>query len=137
MHDESPLYTRSTGSPPPPPTQLPLASTHINSQLFKRSIAAAAMLRRERNSSTPSAEDPNNPLKRMRNSDNGLPASNHNSPDMLHARSTSPQLTPTDFSTMKNNNNNSPPPKEEKRKFSYTRKTICTRRKSLTKKINK
>ncbi|KAL9883631.1 broad-complex core protein isoform 2-T2 [Glossina fuscipes fuscipes] len=115
MHDESPLYTRSAGSPPPPPTQLPLASTHINSQLFKRSIAAAAMLRRERNSSTPSAEDPNNPLKRMRNSDNGLPASNHNSPDMLHARSTSPQLTPTDFSTMKNNNNNSPPPKEEKR----------------------
>ncbi|KAM7348963.1 broad-complex core protein isoform 2-T4 [Cochliomyia hominivorax] len=106
MQDDSPLYPRS-GSPPPPPfppTQLPL---------YKRSIA---MIRREQhNNSTSSAEDPNNVLKRMRSSDNGLPPSNTNSPDIVHPRSTSPQLTPTDFSTMKHNNNNSPPPKDEKR----------------------
>ncbi|KAI8128214.1 Broad-complex core protein isoforms 1/2/3/4/5 [Lucilia cuprina] len=106
--DESPMYPRNiVGSPPPPPfppTQLPL---------YKRNIA---MIRREQhNTSTSSAEDPNNVLKRIRSSDNGLPPSNTNSPDIPHPRSTSPQLTPTDFSTMKHNNNNSPPPKDEKR----------------------
>ncbi|XP_046801779.1 broad-complex core protein isoforms 1/2/3/4/5 isoform X4 [Lucilia cuprina] len=108
MQDESPMYPRNiVGSPPPPPfppTQLPL---------YKRNIA---MIRREQhNTSTSSAEDPNNVLKRIRSSDNGLPPSNTNSPDIPHPRSTSPQLTPTDFSTMKHNNNNSPPPKDEKR----------------------
>lgn len=110
MQDDSPLYQR-TGSPPPPfpPTQLPL---------FKHRVA---MFRREQhNNSTSSAEDPNNP-KRMRSSDNGLPPSNTNSPDIVHPRSTSPQLTPTDFSTMKHNNNNSPPPKDEKRKLNSER----------------
>lgn len=113
--DEPPLYSRNSGSPPPPPPsqQLPLASTHINSQLFKRSMA---MLRRERNNSTPSAEDSNNALKRLRGPDNGLPSSNNNSPEIAHQRSASPQLTPADFSTIKHNNNNTPPLKEDKRK---------------------
>ncbi|XP_065363482.1 broad-complex core protein isoforms 1/2/3/4/5 isoform X5 [Calliphora vicina] len=106
MQDESPLYPRNiVGSPPPPPFP--------PTPLYKRNIA---MIRREQhNTSTSSAEDPNNVLKRMRSSDNGLPPSNTNSPDIPHPRSTSPQLTPTDFSTMKHNNNNSPPPKDEKR----------------------
>ncbi|XP_037936597.1 broad-complex core protein isoforms 1/2/3/4/5 isoform X4 [Teleopsis dalmanni] len=111
LHDDSP-YARNSGSPPPPPPQLPLASSHINTQLFKRSMA---MLRRERNNSTPSAEDSNNAMKRLRGSDNGLPNSNNNSPDIIHQRSSSPQLTPADFSTIKHNNNNTPPLKEEKR----------------------
>ncbi|XP_053948272.1 broad-complex core protein isoforms 1/2/3/4/5 isoform X1 [Anastrepha ludens] len=114
LHEESVLYSRSSGSPPPPPPsqQLPLASTHINSQLFKRSMA---MLRRERNNSTPSAEDSNNAMKRLRGPDNGLPSSSNNSPEIVHQRSSSPQLTPADFSTIKHNNNNTPPLKEEKR----------------------
>ncbi|XP_012160721.1 broad-complex core protein isoforms 1/2/3/4/5 isoform X3 [Ceratitis capitata] len=112
--DEPPLYPRNSGSPPPPapPQQIPYASTHINSQLFKRSMA---MLRRERNNSTPSAEDSNNAMKRIRGPDNGLPSSNNNSPEIIHTRSASPQLTPADFSTIKHNNNNTPPMKEEKR----------------------
>ncbi|XP_017481711.1 PREDICTED: broad-complex core protein isoform X1 [Rhagoletis zephyria] len=113
-HDEPALYSRSSGSPPPPPPtqQLPLASTHINSQLFKRSMA---MLRRERHNSTPSAEDSNNAMKRLRGPDNGLPSSSNNSPEIVHPRSSSPQLTPADFSTIKHNNNNTPPLKDEKR----------------------
>lgn len=112
MQDDSPLYPHSMGSPPPPPfppTQIPL---------HKRNIA---MIRREQhNNSSSSAEDPNHVLKRMRaSSDNGLPPSNTKSPDIIHPRSTSPQLTPTDFSTIKHNNNNSPPPKDEKRKFFF------------------
>ncbi|XP_075154604.1 broad-complex core protein [Haematobia irritans] len=105
IHDESPLYQRNAVSPPPPlpPTQIPF---------FKRNMG---MLRRDHNNSTSSAEDPTNTLKRMRGPDNGLPPSNNNSPDIVHPRSTSPQLTPTDFSTMKHNNNNSPTPKDEKR----------------------
>ncbi|XP_014093465.2 broad-complex core protein isoforms 1/2/3/4/5 isoform X4 [Bactrocera oleae] len=112
--DEPPLYPRNSGSPPPPPQsqQLQMASTHINSQLFKRSMA---MLRRERNNSTPSVEDSNNAMKRLRGPDNGLPSSNNNSPEIVHQRSTSPQLTPADFSTIKHNNNNTPPLKEDKR----------------------
>ncbi|XP_013100376.2 broad-complex core protein isoforms 1/2/3/4/5 isoform X2 [Stomoxys calcitrans] len=110
LHDESPLYQRNAASPPPPlpPTQMPF---------FKRGIG---MLRRDHNNSTSSAEDPSNTLKRMRGPDNGLPPSNNNSPDIVHPRSTSPQLTPTDFSTMKHNNNNSPTPKDEKRNGSST-----------------
>ncbi|XP_073834555.1 broad-complex core protein isoform X1 [Musca autumnalis] len=109
MSEDSPLYQRNAVSPPPPlpPTQMPF---------FKR----IGMLRREHNTSTSSAEDPTNTLKRMRGPDNGLPPSNTNSPDIVHPRSTSPQLTPTDFSTMKHNNNNSPPPKDEKRNGSST-----------------
>ncbi|XP_067642244.1 broad-complex core protein isoforms 1/2/3/4/5-like isoform X3 [Eurosta solidaginis] len=115
LHDEPPLYPRSSTSPPlpPPSQQLPLASTHINSQLYKRSMA---IFRRERNNSTPSAEDTNNATKRLRGPDNGLPSSNNNSPDIVHQRrSSSPQLTAADFSTIKLNNNNSSPLKEEKR----------------------
>ncbi|XP_058977528.1 broad-complex core protein isoforms 1/2/3/4/5 isoform X3 [Musca domestica] len=112
MSEDSPLYQRNAVSPPPPlpPTQMPF---------FKR----IGMLRREHNNSTSSAEDPTNTLKRMRGPDNGLPPSNTNSPDIVHPRSTSPQLTPTDFSTMKHNNNNSPPPKDEKRNGSSTNAT--------------
>ncbi|XP_054087295.1 broad-complex core protein isoforms 1/2/3/4/5 isoform X3 [Zeugodacus cucurbitae] len=112
--EEPPLYPRNSGSPPPPPASqhVPYASTNINSQLFKRSIA---MLRRERHNSTPSAEDSNNAMKRLRGPDNGLPSSNNNSPEIVHQRSASPQLTPADFSTIKHNNNNTPPLKEDKR----------------------
>lgn len=55
-------------------------------------------------------------MKRLRGPDNGLPSSNNNSPEIVHQRSTSPQLTPADFSTIKHNNNNTPPLKEDKRK---------------------
>ncbi|XP_051860565.1 broad-complex core protein isoforms 1/2/3/4/5 isoform X4 [Drosophila albomicans] len=95
------------GSPPPPPPQLP---QHINNHLLKR----MAMLHR----GSVSGDETSQALKRLRSSDNGLPSSNNNSPDLqLHApRSASPQLTPADFSTIKHhNNNNTPPLKEEKR----------------------
>ncbi|XP_055845865.1 broad-complex core protein isoforms 1/2/3/4/5 isoform X3 [Episyrphus balteatus] len=100
---EDPLFPRNTGSPPPGPPG------HISSQLFRRA-AAAASLRRDRNNSTPSGVDECT-MKRHR-PDNGIIPSNNNSPDI---RSTSPQLTPADFSTIKHNNNNTPPIKDEKR----------------------
>ncbi|XP_055910251.1 broad-complex core protein isoforms 1/2/3/4/5 isoform X3 [Eupeodes corollae] len=100
---EDPLFPRNTCSPPPGPPG------HISSQLFRRA-AAAASLRRDRNNSTPSGVDECT-MKRHR-PDNGIIPSNNNSPDI---RSTSPQLTPADFSTIKHNNNNTPPLKDEKR----------------------
>ena len=82
---------------------------HINNNLLKR----MAMMHH----SSSVVEETSHALKRLRSADNGLPASNNNSPDLqLHARSASPQQTPADFSTIKHhNNNNTPPLKEEKR----------------------
>ncbi|XP_023037141.1 broad-complex core protein isoforms 1/2/3/4/5 isoform X2 [Drosophila willistoni] len=118
LHDDggSTLFSSRTGSansPPPPPPQM-----HINNQILKR----MAMMHRS-NTAAAAAEEQqqqqqSHALKRLRSSDNGLPSSNQNSPDLpsLHARSASPQLTPADFSTIKHhNNNNTPPLKEEKR----------------------
>uniref|UniRef100_A0A6P4FKE4 Broad-complex core protein isoforms 1/2/3/4/5 isoform X3 n=1 Tax=Drosophila rhopaloa TaxID=1041015 RepID=A0A6P4FKE4_DRORH len=112
LHDDggaSTVFSRQGAGSPPPPALPP----HINNQLLKR----MAMMHR-------STEETSHALKRLRGSDNGLPlsgaggASNNNSPDLpsLHARSSSPQQTPADFSTIKHhNNNNTPPLKEEKR----------------------
>lgn len=73
-----------------------------------RRAAAAAALRRERNNSSHSDELS---LKRHR-PDNGIPA-NNNSPDVVNHM---PQVTATDFSTIKHiNNNNTPPIKDAER----------------------
>lgn len=75
-------------------------------QLLRRAAAAAAM-RRERNNSSHSDELS---LKRHR-PDNGIPG-NNNSPDVVNHM---PQVTATDFSTIKHNNNNTPPIKDSER----------------------
>lgn len=75
-------------------------------QLLRRAAAAAAM-RRERNNSSHSDELQ---LKRHR-PDNGVPG-NNNSPDVVNHM---PQVTATDFSTIKHNNNNTPPIKDSER----------------------
>nr|XP_017029216.1 broad-complex core protein isoforms 1/2/3/4/5 [Drosophila kikkawai] len=124
IHDDggaSTLFSRQGAGSPPPPA-VPSLPTHINNQLLKR----MAMMHR----SSVAAEETSHALKRPRGSDNnngGLPLSggggggsgsnNNSSPDLPslhHARSTSPQQTPADFSTIKHhNNNNTPPLKEE------------------------
>lgn len=54
-------------------------------------------------------------LKRNRQ-DNGI-LGNNNSPDVI---SHMPQVTPTDFSTIKHNNNNTPPMKDAERAENYS-----------------
>ncbi|XP_017062902.1 broad-complex core protein isoforms 1/2/3/4/5 isoform X1 [Drosophila eugracilis] len=122
LHDDggsSTLFSRQGAGSPPPPA-VPSLPPHINNQLLKR----MAMMHRN-SAAAAAAEETSHALKRLRGSDNGLAlsgavgsGSNNNSPDLppLHARSTSPQQTPADFSTIKHhNNNNTPPLKEEKR----------------------
>lgn len=76
-------------------------------QLLRRAAAAAA-LRRERINSSHSDELS---MKRHR-PDNGIPG-NNNSPDVINHM---PQVTATDFSTIKHiNNNNTPPIKDAER----------------------
>lgn len=79
-------------------------------QLLRRAAAAAAM-RRERNNSSLSDELS---MKRHR-SDNG--PGNNNSPDVINHM---PQVTATDFSTIKHNNNNTPPMKDAERADHYS-----------------
>lgn len=88
-------------------------------QLLRRAAAAAATLRRERNNSSQSDELS---MKRHR-SDNGL-SGNNNSPDVV---SHMPQVTATDFSTIKHNNNNTPPMKdaEQAENYSIESKSLC------------
>lgn len=76
-----------------------------------RRAAAAAALRRERNNSSQSDELS---LKRHR-PDNG--PGNNNSPDVINHM---PQVTATDFSTIKHNNNNTPPMKDAERLDHYS-----------------
>lgn len=64
-------------------------------------------MRRERNNSTQSDDLS---LKRHR-PDNGI-SGNNNSPDVVNHM---PQVTATDFSTIKYNNNNTPPLKDNER----------------------
>lgn len=79
-------------------------------QLLRRAAHAAAM-RRERNNSSLSDELS---MKRHR-SDNG--PGNNNSPDVINHM---PQVTATDFSTIKHNNNNTPPMKDAERGDHYS-----------------
>lgn len=91
------------------PSTFPFFKAHSGAtvnQLLRRAAAAAAM-RRERNNSSHSDELS---LKRHR-PDNGIPG-NNNSPDVVNHM---PQVTATDFSTIKHNNNNTPPIKDSER----------------------
>lgn len=80
------------------------SGTTVN-QLLRR--AAAVALRRERNNSNQS-DDFSQKRHRI---DNGI-LGNNNSPDVINHM---PQITATDFSTIKHNNNNTPPLKENDR----------------------
>ncbi|XP_037026467.1 broad-complex core protein isoforms 1/2/3/4/5 isoform X10 [Bradysia coprophila] len=97
------------GASPPHINNLHTPNAHSGAtvnQLLRRAAAAAAM-RRERNNSSHSDELS---LKRHR-PDNGIPG-NNNSPDVVNHM---PQVTATDFSTIKHNNNNTPPIKDSER----------------------
>ncbi|XP_059616235.1 broad-complex core protein isoforms 1/2/3/4/5 isoform X3 [Phlebotomus argentipes] len=95
-------------SPPPHFNNLHTPTAHSGTtvnQLLRR--AAAVALRRERNNSNQS-DDFSQKRHRI---DNGI-LGNNNSPDVINHM---PQITATDFSTIKHNNNNTPPLKESDR----------------------
>ncbi|XP_055709826.1 broad-complex core protein isoforms 1/2/3/4/5 isoform X3 [Phlebotomus papatasi] len=95
-------------SPPPHFNNLHTPTAHSGTtvnQLLRR--AAAVALRRERNNSNQS-DDFSQKRHRI---DNGI-LGNNNSPDVINHM---PQITATDFSTIKHNNNNTPPLKENDR----------------------